>query len=96
MPEMTMIKKDASISITMGTSFILKLQKLFPYLIENISPEQLQNYKELVEKGIDDFPEIWMDHFTTISILISTIELEAVKQGATYKENIETTNSQDS
>jgi hypothetical protein len=90
MSEITMIKKDASVNITMGTGFILKIQQMLPHLIENVTSEQIAEYKKLLEEGVEDFPEPWMEHVKTLTILISTIEIEAVKQGATYKENIDT------
>lgn len=89
MSQITMIKKDAVVTIAMGTGFISKIQQLLPFLIQDITSEQIAQYKKLVDEGVDDFPESWMDAVKTVSILISTIETEAIKQGATYKEDLE-------
>lgn len=88
MDKVKMIKKDAKISIEVGTGFLQKLQKLFYYLTANVGIEDIKKYQELVESK-QPFTEDWMDHLTTISILLKELEDNAEKQGFTYEEDLQ-------
>lgn len=82
--EIVMIKKDAKISIQVGTGYFQKLQELVTSLVAERSSEEIEQFKQIVEEGITDLPEQWMDNLVTISSLIEAIEKAAEEQGFTY------------
>ena len=83
MATVKMIKNDAVIDIKIGTGFMQKLQQILLFIAKEATPEQLQVYRELSEKG-ESFPEEWMDHLTTLGVLLKELETQADKQGFTY------------
>ena len=85
-----MIKQDAIIKIEIGTGFLQKIQKLFVFLINDLTPEQLELYKKEAEtkKPEEDFSEEWMEQLSTLFILLKEIETKANDQGFTYEEEI--------
>jgi len=86
MSNIKVIKKDAIIDIKIGTGFLQKLQKLMIHIIADVTPEQLAEYKKEAEnfKQDSEFSEDWMEHLTTISVLVKEIEQQAETQGYTY------------
>jgi len=86
-----MIKKDAAVEIKIGAGFLQKIQKIMFYIAGQVTPEQVEQYKKEAENFKEDseFSEDWMDHITTISVLIKEIEKEAEKQGFIYEEDID-------
>ena len=89
MAKVTMIKKDAVVNIPIGTPFLLKLQQLLGFIVQDLSTEQIEEFKSLVEKNpTGELPELWMEHLKTVSILITSIEREAIKQELTYEQDI--------
>lgn len=86
-----MIKKDAVVNLPIGTSFLLRIQQLLAYLIQDISTEQIEEFQRLVQENpTGDLSEQWMEQLKTITILITSIEKEAIAQGVTYEEDTET------
>lgn len=88
MDKVKRIRKDAKISIEFGTGFIEKLQKLFYYLTAEVGIEDIKRYQELAENK-QPFTEDWMEHLTTVSILLRELEESAEKQGFTYEEDLQ-------
>lgn len=92
MDKIKMIKKDAIIDVKIGTGFIQKLQQLLMHIASEITPEQLEQYKQESANFKDishEFSEPWMNSLITISILLRDIESEAIIQGKTYEGSIE-------
>lgn len=84
----TLLKKDALISIKIGAGFLKKLQDALIDVCSTHSEEELKQLEELiVEKK--DLPESWMDTVYTLSLLIRSIEEEALNQKLTYEEEID-------
>jgi hypothetical protein len=82
MEKIKMIKKDAIISITVGTSFISDLQGILLSLLADKKEEDIASLKDYipsVEKGEEEFPEDWMKHIYTITLLLKEIENNAEK-----------------
>lgn len=92
----TMIKKDAVVNLQIGTGFLQKIQQVLAGIVSEHTEEELQEFQALVEKNETDFPEDWMDHIYTLSLFIRTVEAEAVKQGATYEQDLDNVNTADS
>jgi hypothetical protein len=77
-----MIKKDAQISITVGTPFISQIQGILLSLLADKSEEDISSMKEFIPsvKNEDgEFPEEWMRHVYTITSLLNEIEATAEK-----------------
>jgi hypothetical protein len=87
MEKITVINKDAQVPVAFGTEFIFRLQKLFAFLVSNISEEELKEYKAQSESG-QPFTEDWMDHLTTVSFLLIKIEEEAKAHNMTTEEDL--------
>ena len=85
-----MIKHDAIIDIKIGTGFLQKLQKMLLFMTIDITPEDMELYKELTEKN-EELTEPWMEHLSTLSILLKEIETKAEEQGFTYEGDISDT-----
>lgn len=92
----TMMKKDAVVNIQVGSGFLQRVQQVLTKLISEQNPEELEEFKALVAEGKYEFPEEWMNHVFTLSSFVSYIEMEAIKQGATYEQQLEDTNTADS
>jgi hypothetical protein len=88
MDKVKMIKKDALIKVEIGSGFLQKLQKLFYYLTTEVGIEDIKKYQELAENK-QPFTEDWMEHLTTVSILLKELEENAEKQGFTYEEDLQ-------
>lgn len=88
------IKQDALVNVQLGTAFMQKLQGLLMYIAEDLSDEQLSEYKSLTEKG-EDYPEDWMTHLYTLSVLLKEIEDQAEKQGFVVDTDVDTINQED-
>jgi hypothetical protein len=90
MDKVKMIKKDASIGIKVGAGFLQKLQKLLFFIAADLTEEQLDQFKKEAEsfKEGSQFSEDWMEHITTISVLLKELEKAAEEQGFTYEEDI--------
>lgn len=86
-----MIKSDSVIDIKIGAGFYKRVSALFFYMASLRSEEDMTKYKEEAEKTAPNFSftEEWMDHFTTLSILISEIEKKAIEQGCTYDKEMD-------
>lgn len=83
-----MIKKDASIPVTIGAGFFQKLQSVLLYLTEERTDEELNHFKTLSEKG-EEFPEPWMDHLFTMIILTRELENAAESNNMTVNSSID-------
>lgn len=90
MEKVKMIKHDAIIDIKIGTGFLQKLQKMLLFMTIDITPEDMELYKELTEKN-EELTEPWMEHLSTLSILLKEIETKAEEQGFTYEGDISDT-----
>lgn len=89
MDKIKMIKPDAIIDIKIGTGFLQKLQNLTIYLTKDLSTEQLEAYKTEAEAN-KGFSEDWMNHVTTMSVLLKELETNADTQGFSYEEDFPT------
>lgn len=90
MDKIKMIKKDAAIQIKMGAGFLQKIQKVLFYIASDLTNEQLEKFKTEAEsfKEGSEFSEPWMEHITTLSVIIKEVEKCAEEQGFTYEEDI--------
>lgn len=87
MSTIKMIKPDAVIEIKIGTGFLQKLQNVTLFLTRDLTPEQLESYKNEANAN-DGFSEEWMDHVTTMGVLLKELEINADTQGFSYEQEI--------
>jgi hypothetical protein len=88
MPKVTMIKNDAVITISIGSAFLQKVQKVLVQLISDKSEEEIEDYKKAIQDvTLEELPEPWMENLLVINTLLRTIETEAVNSGHTYEKN---------
>lgn len=85
---MTMIKKDAVLEMKVGTGFFQKLQNLLFFMLSQLTPEQVDQFKKESSAGTE-LSEEWMHHVTTLSVLIQSLEQSAINSGNTYEKEFE-------
>ena len=88
MPKQVMIKKDAIMSIEVGTQLFSHLNELFVYIVSEHSEEELLKFKELAEKG-SPITEPWMTHLQALQTLIVGFQQSAIDKGMTYEQEVE-------
>ena len=89
-PKVKLFRHNAIIDIKIGTGFLQKLQQMLVFLTIDRTAEELETYRQLNEEN-QGFTEPWMDHLTTLSVLLKEIETKAEEQGFTYEGDIEDT-----
>ena len=92
MTKIKMIKKDAQISITVGTSFISQIQGILLALLADKSEEDIASMKEYIPtvQSIDaEFPEDWMRHVYIITSLLKEIEDSAEKTNQVIEKDLD-------
>lgn len=73
------IKKDAIVKVNLGTGFIQKLQELLMFIANQHTTDELVEFRDIVSKK--ETLKDWMEHLTTISVLIREFETKAQEQG---------------
>jgi len=84
----TIVKKDAVISVQLGAGIIQKFQQILTSMVAEHSTEELALLNQLITEKNTDFPEEWMDQVFFLTQFIGAIEAEAVKQGQTVQQDI--------
>ena len=87
MSKVTTIKKDAKITITMGTGFVEAIQKVLINLSSEKSSEETAKFHKLATENNTKDLEPWMFNVLTVASLLKEIETEAVKQNLTIEED---------
>lgn len=86
----TYIKADALVPVTIGAGYLERLQKLALYILEGKSDEELATFKNnLTAQTIDE--NSWEFHYETVGMLIKTVELVAVDMALTEEQKIDLT-----
>lgn len=81
------LKKDAIVSIKIGTGFLEQVGAIIPVLLEGKSQEDVAKIEKLIQ---DKQPlEPWMAAIATIQVLIRTAFEEADKEGFVEYRSIE-------
>ena len=87
MSNIKMIKKDAAIQITVGSGFMQKIQAVVLYLVSDRTDEELAEFqRQAVAK--EELTLDWMEHLSTMMLLMNEIETKAEEQGFTYNADV--------
>jgi hypothetical protein len=87
-----MIKKDAQISITVGTPFISEMQGILLALLADKTEEDISSMKEFmpaVKNEEGEFPEDWMKHVYIITSLLNEIETTAEETNQVIEKDLD-------
>ena len=87
MSNIKMIKKDATIQVTIGSGFMQKIQAVVLYMVSERTDEELAEFqRQAVAK--EELTLDWMEHLSTMMLLMNEIETKAEEQGFTYDADI--------
>jgi len=82
-----MIKKDAAIQITIGSGFMQKIQAVVLHMVSDRTDEELAEFqRQAVAK--EELTLDWMEHLSTMMLLMNEIETKAEEQGFTYDADV--------
>jgi len=73
------LKKDAIVTIKIGTGFLEQIGSIIPILLENKSQEDVAKIEKLIQDKQQLEP--WMGAIATLQVLIRTVFEEADKEG---------------
>jgi hypothetical protein len=82
-----MIKKDANIQISFGSAFIQKVQAIIVHIVGERTDEELAEFQRLAVAK-EELTLEWMEHLSTMMLLMNEIETKAEEQGFTYDADI--------
>jgi hypothetical protein len=81
------LKKDAIVSIKLGTGFVQQIGAIIPILLEGKSQDDVAKIEKLIQ---DKQPlEPWMAAIANIQVLIRTVFEEADKEGMVEYRSVE-------
>jgi hypothetical protein len=87
MSNIKMIKKDATIQVTIGSGFMQKIQAVVLYMVSERTDEELAEFqRQAVAK--EELTLDWMEHLSTMMLLMNEIETKAEEQGFTYDADV--------
>jgi hypothetical protein len=78
------LKTDAIVNIGIGSGFVQRIQQIVMYIIKDVPKDKLEEYKQLIKEG-KEMNEPWMEHLTTLSVLLREIEVKADEQNLSYE-----------
>lgn len=79
-----LLKNDAIVNIGIGAGFLQRIQQILLFILQDISQEKIEEYKQLLNEK-KEMTEPWMEHITTISVLLRDIEIKADEQELSYE-----------
>jgi hypothetical protein len=87
MSNIKMIKKDAAIQVTIGSGFMQKIQAIVVHMVNERTDEELAEFQRLAIAK-EELTLDWMEHLSTMMLLMNEIESKAEEQGFTYEADI--------
>ena len=87
MSNIKMIKSDAAIQVTFGSAFIQKIQAIVVHMVNERTDEELTEFQRLAVAK-EELTLDWMEHLSTMMLLMNEIEVQAEEQGFTYDADI--------
>lgn len=90
MSKVTMIKNDAVVTISIGSAFLKRIQKVMVQLISDRTDEEIEEFKKLIQDvTLEELPEPWMENLLIVNTLLRSIEQQAIESGQTYEKDID-------
>ena len=87
MSSIKMIKSDAAIQVTFGSAFIQKIQAIVVHMVNERTDEELAEFQRLAVAK-EELTLDWMEHLSTMMLLMNEIETKAEEQGFTFDADI--------
>jgi hypothetical protein len=87
MSNIKMIKSDAAIQVTFGSAFIQKIQAIVVHMVNERTDEELAEFQRLAVAK-EELTLDWMEHLSTMMLLMNEIETKAEEQGFTFDADI--------
>ncbi len=85
-----MIKNDAVVTVSIGSAYLKRVQKLMVQLISDRTDEEIEEFKKLIQDPkLEELPEPWMENLLIVNTLLRSIETEAINSGQTYEKDID-------
>lgn len=85
-----MIKNDAVVTISIGSAFLKRIQKVMVQLISDRTDEEIEEFKKLIQDvTLEELPEPWMENLLIVNTLLRSIEQQAIESGQTYEKDID-------
>lgn len=75
------IRPEALVQISIATGFIHRLQQLSVSMASERTQEEIDQFIELLNQGVLEFEESWMNNYFTVMMLLRAIDDAAMKQG---------------
>ncbi len=85
-----MIKNDAVVTISIGSAFLKRVQKVMVQLISDRTDEEIEEFKKLIQDvTLEELPEPWMENLLIVNTLLRSIEQQAIASGQTYEKDVD-------
>jgi hypothetical protein len=85
--QIEIIQPDSLIDLKFSPSFLTRLHELLTWMITSQDAETVKKANERISRGEE--LEEWDEHYTTLLVLVSSIEDAAKEQGKTEFVNVE-------
>jgi hypothetical protein len=85
--QIEIIQPESLIDLKVSPSFLTRLHELLTWMITSQDAETVKKANERISRGEE--LEEWDEHYTTLLVLVSSIEDAAKEQGKTEFVNVE-------
>jgi hypothetical protein len=85
--QIEIIQPDSLIDLKISSAFLTRLHELLAWMITSQNAEIVKQANERISKGEE--LEEWDEHYTTLLVLVSSIEDAAKEQGKTEFVNVD-------
>ena len=87
MSNIKMIKQEAAIQVVIGSGFLQKIQAIVVHMVNERTDEELAEFQRLA-MAKEELTLDWMEHLSTMMLLMNEIETKAEEQGFTYDADV--------
>jgi hypothetical protein len=87
MSSIKMIKQEAAIQIVISSGFLQKIQAIVVHMVNERTDEELAEFQRLA-MAKEELTLDWMEHLSTMMLLMNEIETKAEEQGFTYDADV--------
>lgn len=79
--QVPVIQNNALVQITVGTSFIKRMQELMFYIVIDKTEAEIDALTAELNEGKTTFSEDWMTHYFTVMMFLTSVDNAAKEQG---------------